>query len=115
MQELYSNRWTLRIADSNDQPTDDFKLWCEHLQIRTPEQIGEGYKKLSNMVSHNFKNGRDNFPPSVIEFSALCRPYKYAEQPEEDRDPIDPEKQKANHERFQREMAELGLFKLPKE
>ena len=113
MKDLYSNRWTLNITE-NGSETRDFKLWCDKLSKRTPDEIAKGFELLERRVEERYQKNKENWPVNYAEFNSLCKPYRYAREPETRPEhllnsEIDEEKRAENLERFKLQMKELGF------
>lgn len=105
---MYTHKWTLKIADANDEPTREYLVWYEALSGKTVEDITRGFKALEAKVAKDFETGKESWPPSYAEFSSLCKPYIYdRDKPKALGHEISDEEREANLVKIQAIMKEL--------
>lgn len=66
MRSRYPGQWESKIGDTKRKTDKSMAAWAEVLYDLTEDEIRRGFKVIDDTIP--------KYPPSVMEFKALCRP-----------------------------------------
>lgn len=78
MTRLYGHKWSSSQGTMIDGNSLGYgaQMWLKTLCKLTDEQKGVGRMAIEGKIKKNAQNGLESFPPSDIEFEAMCKPVR---------------------------------------
>jgi len=73
--DIYGHRF---VSQHGPVGGEGFRTWCRELRGLSKEHIERGLRELEKRVELAFRNCTTVFPPSAIEFKAVCQPSSVA-------------------------------------
>jgi hypothetical protein len=73
MTAIYGHKWSSQYGDCDADDT-----WAKGLADITPEQLGHGLRECLKVGSDRKRTGDEDWPPTLGEFRAYCKPVRHA-------------------------------------